>query len=48
MVVNRYYDHSNSYKGTHLIGAVLRFRALLHYHHGRKYGSMQADMVLER
>ena len=29
------------------IGSGLRFRGLVHYHHGRKHGSMQADMVLE-
>ena len=30
------------------IGSGLRFRGLVHYHHGRKHGSMQADMVLEK
>jgi hypothetical protein len=30
-----------------LIGEVYRFRGFIHYHHGRKYGSMQADLVLE-
>jgi hypothetical protein len=24
------------------------FRGSVHYHHGRKHGSMQADMVLEK
>jgi hypothetical protein len=24
------------------------FRGLVYYHHGKKQGSMQADMVLER
>ena len=24
------------------------FRGLVHYHHGRKHGSMQANIVLER
>jgi hypothetical protein len=37
----------NSYKGQHLIGAGLQFRGSVHYHHGRKHGSVQADMVLE-
>jgi hypothetical protein len=25
-----------------------RFRSSVHYHHSRKHGSMQADMVLEK
>ena len=25
-----------------------RFRGLVHYHHSRKHGSIQADMVLEK
>jgi hypothetical protein len=33
---------------THLIGAALQFRDLVHYYHDRKHGSTQADMVLER
>jgi hypothetical protein len=24
------------------------FRSLVHYHHGRKHGSIQAEMVLEK
>jgi hypothetical protein len=32
----------------YLIGAVLEFRGLVHYHHGKKHGSLQADMVLEK
>jgi hypothetical protein len=24
------------------------FRGIVYYHHGRKHGSMQADMVLEK
>ena len=31
-----------------LTGACLHFRGLGHCHHGRKHGSMQADMVLEK
>jgi hypothetical protein len=46
IVVKRHHDQDNSYKGKHLIGAYY-FRGLLHYRHGRKHGSMQADMVLE-
>jgi hypothetical protein len=34
--------------GNHLIRAGLQFRSLVHYHHSREYGNMQADMVLER
>ena len=32
----------------HLIGAGLQFRGLVHYHHDRKHGSVQAGMVLEK
>ena len=28
-------------------GLAYRFRGLVHYHHGGKHGSMQADVVLE-
>lgn len=33
-----------THKGTHLIGADLQFRGLVHYHHG----GMQAGLVLEK
>ena len=46
--VKRHHDHGNSYKGKHFIGAGLQFRGLVHYHHGRKHGGMQVDIVLER
>jgi hypothetical protein len=46
--MKRYYDHGNSYKGKHLIEAGVQSRDLVHYDHGKKYGSMQADTVLER
>ena len=46
--MKRHRDHGNSYKGRHLIGAGLQLRGLVHDHHGRKHGSMQADMVPER
>ena len=39
--MNRHHDQGNSYKEQRLIGAV-------HYHHGRKHGDIQADMVLEK
>jgi hypothetical protein len=30
------------------LGLVYSFRGLVCYHHGRKHGSLQADMVLEK
>ena len=48
IAVKRHHDHDNSYKGKHLIGAGLQFRGLVYYHHGRKHGGVQADMVLEK
>ena len=30
------------------LGLAYSFRGSVHYHHGRKHGSMQADMVLEK
>ena len=30
------------------MGLAYRFRGLVHHHQGRKHGSMQADMVLEK
>jgi hypothetical protein len=29
------------------VGLAYSFRGSVHYHHGRKHGSLQADMVLE-
>jgi hypothetical protein len=29
------------------LGLAYSFRGSVHYHHGRKYGSVQADIVLE-
>jgi hypothetical protein len=46
--MKRQHDHSNSYKGKHLTGAGLQLRSVVHYHHGGKHGSKQADMVLEK
>jgi hypothetical protein len=46
--VKRHHDQSNSYKEKHLIGAGIQFRGLVHYHHGGKHGSMQADMMLKK
>jgi hypothetical protein len=48
VAVKRHHDHSNSYKGKHLIGDGLWFRGLICFCHGWKHGGMQADMVLER
>ena len=30
-----------------LLGLAYSFRNLVHYHHGRKHGGMQADIMLE-
>jgi hypothetical protein len=30
------------------LGLTYRFRGSVHYHHGRKHGSIQAGMVLEK
>ena len=46
--MKRHHDHSNSYKGKHLIRAGLWFRGLACYCHGGKQDGMQADMVLEK
>jgi hypothetical protein len=47
IAVKRRHDQGNSYKGQHLIGAY-SFRGSVHYHHSRKHGSLQADMLLEK
>jgi hypothetical protein len=39
---------NNSYKGNHFIFAGLKFRGLVHYHHGGEHGCMQADMVQKK
>jgi hypothetical protein len=48
MAVKRHGSHSNSYKVKHLMKETLQFRGLIHYQQGRKHGSTQADMMLER
>ena len=48
LALKRHHDRWNSYKGKHSIGDGLQFRGLIHCHHSRKHGGMQADMVLER
>jgi hypothetical protein len=30
------------------LGLAYNFRGTVHYHHGRKHGSLQADMVQEK
>ena len=35
-------------KEKHSAGTGLLFRSLVHYHHGRKHGRMQATMMLEK
>jgi hypothetical protein len=46
--VKRYHDHNNFYKENIYLGLAYSFRGLVHYHHGRKHGTVQADMVLEK
>jgi hypothetical protein len=48
IAAQRHHDQGNSYKGQHLIGLAYRFRGSGHYYHGRKHGSIQASMVLEK
>jgi hypothetical protein len=48
IALKRHHDHSNSYRGKHLIGAGLQFRDVVHYHHGQKHGGTQVDLVLKR
>ena len=43
--VKRYPDQGNASKGKHLVGAVSH---LITYHYGKKYGGMQADIMLEQ
>ena len=46
--MERYYEQDNYYKDKHSIGAALQFLSSFHYHHGKKHGSRQAEMVLEK
>lgn len=48
MAEKRHYDYGNPYTGKFLIGVALQFRGLTCHHHGGKYGSAQADVVVER
>jgi hypothetical protein len=45
--VKRHRGQGKSYKEEHLTGASLQFRGLVHYHHSRKHGGTQAEIVLE-
>jgi len=46
--MKRHHEHGNSDIGKHLIGPHLQFRGLVYIVIvPRKYGSMQADLVLE-
>ena len=45
--MERLYDYDNSVKSSIYLGLAYSFRGSVHYHHGGKHGSMQADMVLE-
>ena len=33
---------------TVITGTGLQFRGLVHYHHGRKHGTVKIDMILEK
>ena len=46
IAMERHHD-GNSYKGNHLVGADCSFRGLEPSHHGKEWGCMQADMMLE-
>ena len=48
IAVKRRYDHDDSYKGKHLLGMAYTYRSLVHYRHGEKHESIQADIVLEK
>ena len=48
IAVKRQHIHGNSYKGKHLIRAGLQCIGLVRYHHRRKHGGTQADVVLEK
>ena len=45
--VERLYDYDNSVKSSIYLGLAYSFRGSVHYHHGGRHGSVQADMVLE-
>jgi hypothetical protein len=45
IAVKRNHDQGDSYKGHCLIGAAYRFKGSVHYHHGRKHSSVQANVL---
>jgi hypothetical protein len=45
--VKRLDDQGNSYKENISLGMVYSVRGSIHFHRGRKHGSMQVDMVLD-
>lgn len=46
--MKKYHDHGHSYKRNFELGLAYGFRGLVHYPHGKKYGSVQPDMVLDK
>ena len=44
----RHWNHENSYKGRHLFVVAYSLRALVRYHHDRKHGGVQAEMVQKK
>ena len=48
IAVKRHHEQGNFHRGEPLIGLAYSFRGSVHYHYGRKHGSVQADMVLEK
>jgi hypothetical protein len=45
--MNRHHDHSNSYKGQHLIGAGLQVQRFIPLSSRQEHGGIQADVGLE-
>lgn len=48
MAAKRNHEHGSPAKGEQLTGTRLQFKGLIYYHHDRKQGIMQADVVLEK
>jgi hypothetical protein len=48
IAVKRHHGQGNSYKRKSLMGLAYSFRGLVHNHHGRKYGGVQADTGQEK
>ena len=45
IAVKRHHDQGSSYKRKQQLELVYSFRGLVHYHHGRKHGSTQEDVI---